>query len=155
LSAAAGVALLIAGRSLIAKTSKVDALGIESSIATRLALLALMLVAVTAAFTLMRRFPPVKVTAEGVFAARGTGFRSRLVRWSEITRVVPSSMYGVRFLTLVTNNPFPEQLRMLMHLDEISKLRDFVATQAGTEHPLKLWLSDQLASNKSLERTRG
>jgi hypothetical protein len=50
-------------------------------------------------------------------------------------------MFGLRFLVLVTSNPFPEQLRMLMHLDDVAALRDFVTAQAGTKHPLTLWLS--------------
>jgi hypothetical protein len=155
LSVAIGVVLLAVAYSSVLPAPKVDALRNEPASATQMALLVLLLVIAAAAFTLMRRFPAVKVTAEGVFAARGSGFRSRLVRWDEIARVIPTSMYGLRFLVLVTSNPFPEQLRMLMHLDEVSTLRDFVAAQAGTKHPLTLWLSAaQMASNKSLVRTR-
>jgi hypothetical protein len=155
LSAAIVVVLLAVAYSFVLPASKADALRSEPRSATQMAGLLFLLGTLTAAFTLMRKFPPVKVTPEGVFAARGTGFRSRLVRWGEIVRVVPTSMYGVRFLVLITSNPFPEQLRMLMHLDEVSGLRDFVAAQAGMQHPLTLWLSEvQLASNKSLERTR-
>jgi hypothetical protein len=123
--------------------------------AAMVAILALLLAFAFAAFTLMRKFPAVKVTPEGVIAVRGTGFQSRLVRWGEIERVVFTSSYGVGSLALITNNPFPEQLRMLMHLDEVSALRDFVATHAGMKHPLTLWLSAaQLASNTSLQRAR-
>jgi len=151
LSAAIAVVLLTVVYSFVSPIPKADAIRSEPSSTTQTALLLLLLFVATAAFTLMRKFPPVKVTPDGVFAARGTGFRSRLVRWGEIARVVPTSMYGVRFLVLVTNNPFPEQLRMLMHLDEVSALRDFVAAQAGTQHPLTVWLSEvQLASNKSI-----
>jgi hypothetical protein len=155
LSAAIAVVLLAVAYSLVLPILKADALRSESPAATQTAFLLLLLFVATAGFTLMRKFPPVKVTPDGVFATRGTGFQSRLVRWGEIARVVPTSMFGVRFLVLVTSNPFPEQLRMLMHLDDVSALRDFVAAQAGMQHPLTLWLSEvQSASNKSLERTR-
>ena len=102
------------------------------------------------------RFAPVKVTPEGVMATRGVSVRSRLVRWQEIKAVVPISINGLPQLRLVHDNPFPEELTMLMHLDDLSALRAFVAAHAGEHHPLTVWLSAEVsASNKSLERTRG
>jgi hypothetical protein len=78
------------------------------------------------------------------------------VRWQEIKAVVPTSINGLPQLRLVHDNPFPEQLTMLMHLDDLSALRAFVAAHAGEHHPLSVWLSAEVsASNKSLERTRG
>jgi hypothetical protein len=102
------------------------------------------------------RFAPVKVTPEGVMATRGLSVRSRLVRWQEIKAVVPTSINGLPQLRLVHDNPFPEELTMLMHLDDLSALRTFVAAHAGEHHPLTVWLSAEVsASNKTLERTRG
>jgi hypothetical protein len=118
-----------------------------------LAVLSLTLVAGLLAMVL--RFAPVKVTPEGVMATRGFSVRSRLVRWKEIKAVVPTTASGLRELRLVHDNPFPEQLTMLMHLDDMTALHAFVAAHAGEHHPLTVWLSGELAaSNKSLERTR-
>ena len=102
------------------------------------------------------RFAPIKVTPEGVMATRGFSARSRLVRWQEIKAVVPTTASGLRQLRLVHDNPFPEQVTMLMHLDDVTALHAFVAVHAGEYHPLTVWLSGEVAaSNKSLERTRG
>jgi hypothetical protein len=101
------------------------------------------------------RFAPVKVTPEGVVATRGVSVRSRLVRWHEIKAVVPISVNGLAQLRLVHDNPFPEELIMLMHLDDLSAIGAFVAAHAGEHHPLAIWLSAEgSASDKSLERTR-
>jgi hypothetical protein len=152
LGVAVTVVVLAVGYALIRDVPKAG----EISRVTQAILLALMFGVSALAFTLIRRFPPVRVSSDGVFAYRGSGFRSRLVCWREISRVVPTSIYGFRFLMLIRNNPFPEVLRMPMHLDEISSIRDLVSSQAGSHHPLTLWLTEEhLPSNKSLERTRG
>jgi hypothetical protein len=121
----------------------------------RVLLAVLGLALVTGLLAIVLRFASVKVTSEGVMAARGFGVRSRLVRWQEIKAVVPTTASGLRQLRLVHDSPFPEQVTMLMHLDNVSTLHAFVETHAGKQHPLTVWLSGEMsASNKSLERTR-
>ena len=121
----------------------------------RILLAVLGLSLVTGVFAIVLRFSAVKVTPEGVMASRGFGVRPRLVRWQEIKAVVPTTASGLRQLRLVHDNPFPEQVTMLMHLDDLTALRAFVAAHAGEHHPLTVWLSGEMsASNKSLERTR-
>jgi len=108
---------------------------------------ALSLVLVAGLFALVIRFASVKATADGVMATRGFSARSRLVRWGEIKAVVPTSANGLRQLRLVHDNPFPEDLIMPMHLDDLSPLRAFVAEHAGEQHPLTIWLSAEVSAS--------
>ena len=107
----------------------------------------LSLVLAATLFALVIRFAPVNATADGVMATRGFSVRSRLVRWSEIKAVVPTSANGLRQLRLVHDNPFPEDLIMPMHLDDLSPLRSFVAEHAGEQHPLTIWLSSEVSAS--------
>jgi len=110
---------------------------------------------VTGLLAVVLRFSPIKVTPEGVMATRGFSVRSRLVRWQEIKAVVPTTASGLRQLRLIHDNPFPEQVTMLMHLDDMTALHAFVAAHAGENHPLTVWLSGEMAaSNTSQERMR-
>jgi len=108
---------------------------------------ALSLVLAAGLFALVVRFVPVKATVDGVMATRGFSVRSRLVRWREIKAVVPTSANGLRQLRLVHDSPFPEDLFMLMHLDDLSPLRAFVAAHAGEQHPLAIWLSAEVSAS--------
>jgi len=108
---------------------------------------ALSLVLAAGLLALVVRFVPVKATVDGVMATRGFSVRSRLVRWREIKAVVPTSESGLRQLRLVHDSPFPEDLIMLMHLDDLSPLRAFVAEHAGEQHPLAIWLSAEVSAS--------
>src|SRR4249920_505237 len=86
----------------------------------RMLLAVLGLLLVSGVFAIVLRLAPVKVTPDGVMATRGFSVRSRLVRWQEIKAVAPTTASGLRQLRLFLDNPFPEQVTMLMHLDDLT-----------------------------------
>ena len=62
--------------------------------------------------------------------------------WNEIDAIKPYWVYGLRMLRLETSNDGTYAV-VALHIDDLRGLRDYVVANAGSTHPMALWLSEQ------------